>query len=124
MAAPPIFIVDDDTDLREVLGELLSCEGWAPQLCANGRDALDRLRGGARPRVILLDLMMPEMDGWQFRQEQLRDAALRDIPVVVMTASPGLADRASLAGAEILEKPVGLAEILGAVERHALRASA
>ena len=124
MAAPPIFIVDDDTDLREVLGELLSDEGWAPRLCPNGRAALDLLRSGVRPRVILLDLMMPEMDGWQFRQEQLRDAALRDIPVVVMTASPGLADRASLAGAEILEKPVGLAEILGAVERHALRASA
>jgi CheY-like chemotaxis protein len=121
MAAPPIFIVDDDTDLREVLGELLSDEGWAPRLCPNGRAALDLLRSGVRPRVILLDLMMPEMDGWQFRQEQLRDAALRDIPVVVMTASRGLADDGALAGAEVLEKPVGLTDILGAVERHAPR---
>ncbi len=122
MSAPPIFIVDDDRDLREVLGELLSGEGWAPQLCSNGRAALDLLRGGARPRLILLDLMMPEMSGWQFREEQLRDAALREIPVVVMTASRGI-ERGSLAGAEVLEKPVGLAEILGAVERNALRPS-
>jgi CheY-like chemotaxis protein len=122
MAAPPILIVDDDTDLREVLGELLSDEGWAPELCPNGRAALELLRRGARPRIILLDLMMPEMDGWQFREEQLRDDELRDIPVVIMTASRGLADAGLLGGAEVLEKPVGLAEILGAVERHALRA--
>jgi hypothetical protein len=61
------------------------------------------------------------MNGWQFRQEQLRDELLRDIPVVVMTANRGV-DHNDLGGAEVLEKPVGLAEILGAVERNALRA--
>jgi CheY-like chemotaxis protein len=121
MRGPPILIVDDDTDLREVLGELLAEEGYPTRLCANGRAALDALREGARPRLILLDLMMPEMNGWQFRQEQLRDDALREIPVVVMTANRVIDDSA-LGGAEVLEKPVGLAEILGAVERHALRA--
>ncbi len=121
MSSPSILIVDDDTDLREVLGELLAEEGYAPRLCSNGRAALDVLRGGARPRLILLDLMMPEMNGWQFREEQLRDVALRDIPVVVMTASRGVDDSA-LGGAEVLQKPVGLADILGAVERNALRA--
>jgi CheY-like chemotaxis protein len=122
MSGPPILIVDDDTDLREVLGELLSEEGYATHLCANGRAALDLLREGARPCLILLDLMMPLMNGWQFREEQLRDEALRDIPVVVMTASRGVDDDASLGGAEILAKPIGLTEILGAVERHAVRA--
>ena len=116
-----ILIVDDDTDLREVLGELLSDEGYPTHLCANGRDALDLLRRGARPRLILLDLMMPEMDGWAFREEQLRDESLRAIPVVVMSASRGI-DETVLGGAEILQKPVGLEEILGAVERHALPA--
>jgi len=61
------------------------------------------------------------MNGWQFRAEQLRDEALRDIPVVVMTASRGF-DDAPFAEAEILYKPVGLAEILAAVERNALAA--
>jgi CheY-like chemotaxis protein len=121
MAAHPILIVDDDTDVREVLGDLLADEGYETRMCSNGRIALDLLRGGASPRLILLDLMMPVMDGWQFRAEQLRDAALRDIPVVVMTASRGI-DKDDLGGAEVLQKPVGLGEILEAVERNALRA--
>ena len=121
MHASSILIVDDDTDLREVLGELLSDEGYRTHLCANGRAALDLLRSGARPRLILLDLTMPEMDGWAFRQAQLEDAQLREIPVVVMSASRGV-DDAVLGGAEILKKPVGLDEILAAVERNALRA--
>jgi CheY-like chemotaxis protein len=120
-ALHPILIVDDDTDVREVLGELLADEGYETRLCPNGRAALDLLRDGARPRLILLDLMMPVMDGWQFRAEQLRDAALRGIPVVVMTASRGI-DRDDLGGAEVLQKPVGLGDILQAVERNALRA--
>lgn len=117
----PILIVDDDTDVREVLADLLSDEGYEIRACANGRAALEALRDGTSPRLILLDLMMPEMDGWQFRAEQLRDAALRDIPVVVMTASRGVV-REDLGGAEVLQKPVGLGEILDAVERHAPRA--
>ncbi len=121
MRSAPILIVDDDTDLREVLGELLSDEGYPTQLCPNGRAALELLRGGVRPRLILLDLMMPEMDGWAFRQAQLQDAELRGIPVVVMSASRRV-DDAVLGGAEILHKPIGLDEILGAVERNALPA--
>lgn len=117
----PIFVVDDDLDLRETLGELLTEEGYATRLLENGRAALDLLQAGVRPRLILLDLMMPEMSGWQFREAQLRDADLREIPVVVMTASRGF-DAVPLSAAEILLKPVGLTEILAAVERNALRA--
>jgi CheY-like chemotaxis protein len=117
----PIFVVDDDLDLREVIGDLLVDEGYPTQLFENGRAALDVLRDGVRPRLILLDLMMPEMNGWEFRAEQLRDAALRSIPVIVMTASRNF-DREAFEQAEILFKPVGVAEILAAVERNALRA--
>jgi CheY-like chemotaxis protein len=115
----PIFVVDDDPDLREVLGDLLTDEGWETHLFANGESALELLRGGARPGLILLDLMMPGMNGWQFREEQLRDAALRDIPVVVMTASTGF-DASPLHASEILKKPVGIEQILEAVERNVL----
>ena len=116
----PIFVVDDDPDLREILGDLLQDEGYEPFLFANGQPALELLQSGARPHLILLDLMMPEMNGWQFREQQLRDASLRDIPVVVMTASTGV-DTGALRASEILKKPVGIEEILEAVERHVLR---
>ena len=116
----PIFVVDDDADLREVLGDLLTDEGYEALLFANGESALEFLREGARPRLILLDLMMPGMNGWQFREEQLRDHALRDIPVVVMTASTGF-DASPLGSAEILKKPVGIEQILDAVERNVRR---
>ena len=113
----PILVVDDDPDLREALGELLGEVGYDARLCENGRKALELLRRGDRPRLILLDLMMPEMNGWQFREEQLKDEALRDIPVVVMTASRGFAKDA-IPAQEILYKPVGLGEIIEAVERN------
>jgi CheY-like chemotaxis protein len=61
--------------------------------------------------------MMPEMNGWQFREEQLRDVRLRDIPVVVMTASRGF-DAHPVPAAEILYKPIGLAELIEAVQRN------
>jgi CheY-like chemotaxis protein len=114
----PIIVVDDDTDLRETLGELLCEEGYDARLFENGRTALEFLRGGERPRLILLDLMMPEMNGWQFREEQLRDVALRDIPVVVMTASRGF-EASPIVAQEILYKPIGLGELIEAVERNA-----
>ena len=114
-----IFVVDDDADLREVLGDLLTGEGYAAHLFPNGRSALELLRGGARPHLILLDLMMPGMNGWEFREEQLRDGELKDIPVVVMTASTGF-DASPLRACEILKKPVGIDEILEAVERNVL----
>ena len=116
----PNFVVDDDADLREVLGDLLTDEGYEARLFANGQAALELLREGARPLLILLDLMMPGMNGWQFREEQLRDRALCDIPVVVMTASTGF-DASPLGAAEILKKPVGIEQILDAVERNARR---
>ncbi len=114
----PIFVVDDDTDLRETLGELLLEEGYDARLCENGRVALEQLRRGERPRLILLDLMMPEMNGWQFREAQLEDAELRDIPVVVMTASRGF-DGHPITASEVLFKPIGLGELMSAVERNA-----
>lgn len=112
-----ILVVDDDTDLRETVGELLVEEGWRPRLCENGREALDLLRHGERPRLILLDLMMPEMNGWQFREEQLKDEGLSDIPVVVMTASRGV-DAPPITASEVIFKPIGMEELMDAVARN------
>jgi CheY-like chemotaxis protein len=116
---PTIVVVDDDTDLRETIGELLQEEGYDARLFENGRSALQFLREGGEPGLILLDLMMPEMNGWQFREEQLRDERLKGIPVVVMTASRGL-DGAPISVQEILYKPIGLGQLIEAVQRNAL----
>lgn len=106
-----ILIVEDDLDIREALAEALGFEGYDVFLAENGREALDVLREGPLPHVILLDLLMPVMSGWQFRQEQLADPALAGIPVIVVSASaPGDAqpDR-------YLPKPFSIDELLSAV---------
>jgi CheY-like chemotaxis protein len=114
-----IVVVDDDTDLRETIRELLLQEGFAPRCFENGRAALDWLRtSDAAARLILLDLMMPEMNGWQFREAQLGDPRLAGIPVVVMTASRSLAEH-PIDASEIILKPVALEELILAVERNA-----
>ena len=102
-----VLVVDDDEGSRKALAEVLSDEGYQVATCADGADALEYLRGGARPGVILLDLMMPGIDGWDFRMAQKRDAALSAIPVVAISAAGKLLD------AEYsLRKPVDLAELL------------
>ena len=85
--APLILLVEDDADIREALAEMLETEGYQVIGAANGRAALRRLTDGLRPALIILDVMMPVMDGWDFRLQQSRDPALRDIPVAVMSAS-------------------------------------
>jgi CheY-like chemotaxis protein len=86
-----ILIVDDDAAIREMLEVVLQVCGYEVDSAGNGAEALARLRSPSQdpPDLILLDLMMPEMNGWQFRAEQARDSALADIPVVLMTATTG-----------------------------------
>ena len=114
---PTIFIVEDDTDTREMLGRFLELEGFAVWTAANGEQALQRLAGGARPDLIVLDLMMPVMDGWQFREEQIRRAELAQIPVIVVSAAGR--DRIEEIDADAyLLKPVDLEELLERVTEY------
>jgi CheY-like chemotaxis protein len=114
-----VLIVEDDADIRGAIVDALGTCGIDSIEAANGRDALDRLRGpGARPRVILLDIMMPLMDGWQFRAAQRSDPALADIPVVVLTAVGDAEQHArDMDAAGALKKPVRLTDLLDTVER-------
>lgn len=84
-----ILLVDDDVDLRDSLADALEAEGFSVMRAGNGEQALAHLRerGSAAPDVILLDLLMPVMNGWQFCQEKQRDPALARIPVVAMSAA-------------------------------------
>jgi CheY-like chemotaxis protein len=106
-----IFIVEDDRDTREMLGQFLELEGFHVETAANGRQALDRLTSGLKANVILLDLMMPVMDGWQFRQEQVRNQELADIPVIVVSAGGRELIQRVKANAYV-SKPVDLEELL------------
>jgi CheY-like chemotaxis protein len=114
-----ILIVDDDPPILTGLSEFLQGEGYNVAVAGDGRAALDQLRRGLRPCVIVLDLMMPVMDGWDFRHEQLKDAELREIPVVVITAT-GFSEqsvKAQLGAAEVVAKPPSPAHLLAAIER-------
>jgi CheY-like chemotaxis protein len=114
-----ILIVDDDVDVREMLSQFFSIEGYAVSTARNGQDALEQLRKGQQADLILLDLMMPVMDGWQFRVEQQRDPKLAAIPVVVLSAVYNARERAALLGAvDYMQKPVEFDKLIETAERH------
>jgi CheY-like chemotaxis protein len=117
MSSSAILIVDDDNDVRNALSELLEEEGFSVEGAPNGREALARLRGGAHPAVILLDLMMPGMDGWDFRSEQMRDPQLAAVPVVIVSASGFSREsiRTQFRPAAYVEKPIERTALLDVI---------
>ena len=119
-AAAVVLVVDDHADIRETVAATLEEHGFGVMSAADGREALDVLRGPApKPRLILLDLFMPRMDGWKFRLEQLRDAQLAEIPVVVMSAESQVATlSAQMKVAGFLQKPFGLSALLETARKH------
>jgi two-component system response regulator MprA len=112
------MIVEDDADIRSALASILRSEGYRVACACDGREALDLLRGGVAPDVILLDLMMPVMSGHDFRAAQLADPALASIPVVVLTADGGIRDAARMLGAaDAFAKPFDVEALLSTIER-------
>jgi CheY-like chemotaxis protein len=107
-----VLIVDDDADVRELLRVALETEGYRVACVANGRDALNHLRSHAETCLILLDLLLPVMDGRQFRKAQLRDRSLAWIPVVLMSGAPD-AERATreLGARRLVRKALDLDEV-------------
>src|ERR1051325_6252526 len=116
--ATTVLVVEDDFDLRDALVPILEYEGHRVVSAANGKEALERLRTMPPPSLILLDLMMPVMDGEQFRAQQLRDPALASIPVVVVSAHASAEERAALLGAAgCVKKPFEIEDLLEQVRR-------
>lgn len=112
-----VLIVDDDVDIREVLAETLKEFGFEVMTAANGREALEAVREMAvRPSVIVLDLMMPIMDGYGFLEERSLDPTLAGIPVAIITAGRGV-DRARIAdGIPIVAKPFEAPRLIGVLQ--------
>jgi two-component system chemotaxis response regulator CheY len=116
---PLILIVDDDLDIRNTVAGILQDEGYQVAKAGNGQEALDYLNGPAnpRPRLILLDMMMPIMDGATFREHQQRSPELAAIPVLAFTAFGNPADVTWAAGR--LTKPLRLEALLTMIAKHA-----
>jgi signal transduction histidine kinase len=114
-----IMVVDDDPDLRDLMGVTLRDRGYQVIECANGLDALVRLRAPCKPEVIVLDLMMPIMDGWEFRVAQRRDPAMAAIPVVALSADTS-SKAAAIDADAYLRKPALPASVADAVDRLTL----
>jgi two-component system chemotaxis response regulator CheY len=113
-----ILLVEDDIDVREALVEALRDKGYEVDTAVDGLQALERLRGGARPGVILLDLMMPRMDGAEFRTAQRADPALAHLPVVLLSADARMDDKARVLDVQgAIRKPIDLVQLTAAIER-------
>jgi len=120
---PYIMIVEDAADIREALGSLYKSEGFEVVLASDGRDALVKLRSRLDlPALILLDLMMPGMDGFEFRAEQESDTRLSNIPVVLMTADANAKEKSIKAGVNgYIKKPVEIDVLLAVAEKYCKR---
>jgi len=117
-----VLVIDDDREVRESLRTLLQLDGYKVKTARDGQDALEQLRGGLRPCIILLDLMMPAMDGQHFRAEQLRDPEFAHIPVVVLSGHyDPQQNAASLGAVASLRKPADIDTVLQLIEAHCVR---
>jgi len=114
-ASRSILIVEDDELIRRAMQMVLEWEGYQVLCVNNGQEALDLLRAGTRPALIVLDIMMPVLDGQQFREEQLRDSSLAAIPVIIVSAAT-FAD--AVHADHHIHKPFEVQELLEAIHDH------
>jgi CheY-like chemotaxis protein len=114
------MVVEDNEDLRDTLIEILESNGYESLGARDGRDALEQLAGlGSQPCIIVLDLMMPIMDGWSFRKEQLKRPEYASIPVVVISAYDRFPhDMQELQASAYLQKPIKITDLMAIVRRH------
>ena len=118
MSQPDVLVVDDDAEIRESIADLLRDEGYGTAVAAHGREALEQLRGGVPADLIVLDLMMPVMDGPTFRARQRGEPDIAGIPVVVISAFQDVEDKAQRLGATAaLRKPISFRDLIETVRR-------
>lgn len=113
-----ILVIDDDRDIRDMLGMVLAAEGYVVDTAVDGLAGLDRLHMGPRPSLILLDMMMPRLDGEGFMKAMRSNSQTADIPVVILTGHPAAHKKAAeLGAAGCLLKPVELVDLLSIVHK-------
>lgn len=119
MSSPSILLVEDDPDIQGLLRVFLEGEGFSVHASSNGREALDYLKKGPRPSVVLLDLMMPVMDGYEFLKEiySTRYPAFQNLPIIVLSAAARLDKVAEEHPVRIVKKPIELDLLLSAIAK-------
>ena len=113
-----ILVVDDDEDFRDAIVELLAAAGYEVGWASNGEDALNEIRKGGRPDLILLDMHMPVMTGAEFLDTRARDKQLQRVPVVVMSGQPVVFTRAAYGVVDVIVKPFSFDALLSIAKRH------
>lgn len=112
-----LLIVDDEEDLRENLVDALELQGYQVEAVSNGKEALELLQRSPRPCLIVLDLIMPVMDGWTFLDQLSSRGLMNDVPVLVSTSVPEQAPK----GTQVMAKPIDLRRFLRTVESYCSR---
>jgi CheY-like chemotaxis protein len=112
-----VLIVEDDAAIRDELAAILAQEGYEVVTSRDGREALEQLHWGLRPAVILLDLRMKVMTGWEFRAEQKKDSAVADIPVIAMTTGRWKPEDFNVFP-EHIAKPIDIPALQEALDRY------
>lgn len=121
---PVILVVDDDEGIRDAIAWLLEDEGFTVRLAANGLEAMNLIADADNaPALIVLDLMMPVMDGWTFCKLRQGVRTLMEIPLLVMSASPMVGDREPLRADAVLSKPLNPNELARMANRMARASS-
>lgn len=115
MSNKTLLLVEDDPDIRTTLKEVLELEGYSVLSAANGKEAYDLLKTSPKPCLILLDLMMPVMNGWEFLEAQQSHAKIANVPVIVVSAAGDKAKSAKAHG--FIKKPIEVDGLLEMIER-------
>ncbi|WP_375766038.1 response regulator [Archangium gephyra] len=111
--SPAVLVVEDETDLREIIQDVLAGEGYRVTCASDGAQALDWLAGGLRPGMVLLDFYMPRLDGWAFLERMRTELNLGEVPVVAISGS----DVSHPSVTAVLRKPFDITELLETVQR-------
>jgi len=111
-----ILLVEDEPEIRESLKDALESEGYEVVTASNGQEALDVLSTIRKPCLILLDLMMPVMNGWEFAEALQADSELAEIPIIVVTAFGQELQRSRIATWDVIPKPVDLDRLFRSVK--------
>jgi CheY-like chemotaxis protein len=115
-----ILIIEDAIEIQVLLKRLLEVEGYTVETASNGQEGLQRLATDQPlPDLILLDLMMPVMDGMMFREKQMSDPRIAKVPVIIMTADGNIDQKKNRVGQiECLKKPLDVDDLLSAIAKH------
>jgi CheY-like chemotaxis protein len=112
-----ILVIDDDAEIRQALIDVLEDEDYVVRAAANGKEALDLVTAGHQPDVILLDVMMPVMDGWHFLSARLGHPSLVEVPIIIISAGSDAETEARKVGAcQVLKKPLHVGDLIQHIE--------